>query len=176
MTFHTSPNLKRKCCSLTIKGAIDYLVIFKSGTIAQFSALNWLDISSRFFFPNSSLKLSRELIELYFWCIFFSKIIPKNCQENWLNFTFDAFRLKKNELYSIWLLLYSMGPIHVYWLVWIEKVTLQVVVCHQQFYIFHNIILETFLWKNVLIVKVYVKMVRRYTIFWHNFSTRQVHE
>ena len=135
-----------------------------------------------FFPPKSSLKLSRELIELYFWCIFFSKIIPKIVKR--IDWTLHLMHLgwrKMNYLYSIWLLLYSMGPKIITYpcvltRVWIEKVTLKVVVCHQQFYIFHNIILETFLWKNVLIVKVYVKMVRRYTIFWHNFSSRQVHE
>ena len=149
---------------------------------------NFLLLTDSIYLPDFFPKIIPKIVKRIDWTLLlmhiFFKNHPKNCQENWLNFTFDAFRLKKNELlilYSIWLLLYSMGPKIITYpcvltRVWIEKVTLKVVVCHQQIYIFHNIILETFLWKNVLIAKVFEKVVRRYTIFWHNVSSRQVYE
>ena len=120
---------------------------------------NFVSLTDSIYLPDFSPKIIPKIVKRIDWTLLlmhiFFKNHPKNCQENWLNFTFDAFRLKKNELYSILLLLYSIGPKIITYpsvltRVWIEKVTLKVVVCHQQFYIFHNIIFGNFPIKKCL--------------------------
>ena len=71
---------------------------------------------------NWTLSFSKMATQFFSWLtqyIFqvFFKNHPKNCQENWLNFTFDASRLKKNEVYLTFTILYGTqdNNLSTYW-------------------------------------------------------------